>query len=275
MASMPCFRTLILLFLLAIFGKQAFLQAQNQSTQRANDKALKRANDEALTGRVDAPPTNAWQKVPSSPEKTVAARALTDDRVKRDKFADLFYGIHQPIEEFFRAGNKGYSLPSVPVAIPGEPDIPKYKKRTIVVATFVDYTSILSASRESIYSEAHLKIERVIDTDNPQLALGSIIDLLIPGGTVKLPSGQLLSYATNPRPYVPEPGHKYIFFLHYVSDGNFYVLKKLIELKDGKAVPSWPSDIQRARANNWRFANKDTDSAVSEIESLLQQQRNN
>jgi hypothetical protein len=135
---------------------------------------------------------------------------------------------------------------------PGRPELLP-SSDAVVVGDFVDYHAYLSTTHRSIYTEISVKVERVLkDTPKPIL-VGANIYVLEPGGAVRLANGITVREDLE-RAFSIQPGERYLMFLSYNADGDFYTLTKAWLLVDGTAAPVAPDDVERARRGRSAYA---------------------
>jgi len=214
-------------------------------------------------------PSNSWQlsiREPAARPKDPVQQAL---RAARDRYADKVLGAHMPLDEMadkgLGYGEGGPSYSRIPDAVP------EFPNRTVLVAQFTDFEVVLSDSRSAIYTELHLSVERILDSSVSH-SPGTTITAIVNGGTVKLAGGRVLQFHASPRAFVPVPGGRYIFFLRRVPEGEFYLIAKSIELRDGKALPNSADDVDRAEHGTWPFLDQEEDLALRELDRRLRSQ---
>ena len=130
-----------------------------------------------------------------------------------------------------------------------EDELPFFPNEAIVVGRFEDYQVYLTPSRLSVYTGLRLSVEQVLKAGSTGITPGQTIDLLVGGGTVLLADGRTISdHAYDPSgDYSVQPGHRYVFFLEYRSQGEFFRDHKDWELIDGVAVPNRLDEAIRAQ----------------------------
>jgi len=72
---------------------------------------------------------------------------------------------------------------------------------------------------------------------------------------------------------MPVPGHRYLLFLRYVADGDFYLMGKSVELAGGRAVPNSREDVEKAENGTWPFQDQDDETMLYTVEGILRQQK--
>jgi hypothetical protein len=158
---------------------------------------------------------------------------------------------------------------------PGEEEIPFHQNQAVVVARFEDYQPYLSPSRLSIYTDIKLSVEQVLEAGHTDAYPGQTVDVLIPGGTVQLSDGRTLS----DRPYDPsgdyslQPGHRYVLFLRYESNGEYFENSKSWELLNGIVVPNRLDEVIRAQEGRSSYSGLSESSFIEEVRKAILQHK--
>ena len=186
------------------------------------------------TSTQPKPAPNAWMLTPTPYldwEKDISLAM----RAARDKYLDQ------------GAAGQKYPLTS-PHADPlgpgigcGTPrsDIPVAKGRVALIGTFTQHRAVLSKSEFSLYTEVTVHVDEVFEDRTGSGAFpGKDIILIFTGGTVTLKSGRVLSYNTEPIEYSLQPGHRYLLFLTYEREGDFYIVSNDWDVTDGTVRPN-------------------------------------
>lgn len=102
--------------------------------------------------------------------------------------------------------------------------LPLSSSDTVVIGTITGGQSFLSRDQGNIYSEFQLSIQQVLlATDQHSLLAGSTIDVDREGGSVRLPSGKVLSRCSSAQS-MPVIGQRYLLFLKYNQETkNFFI----------------------------------------------------
>jgi hypothetical protein len=119
-------------------------------------------------------------------------------------------------------------------------DIPNVPNRVVLMATFREHSSVLSASEYSLYSEVILLVDQVFEDSSGSghpFANGRITAIVY-GGTVFLRSGERFSVHVEPKELFLQPGHKYLLVLSYHSEGDFYGYGDSWDISDGTVRPN-------------------------------------
>jgi hypothetical protein len=210
--------------------------------------------------------SNGWQQTvrePLPPPQEGRDRMLRD---ARERWADRVLGVGMPLEELYDrkiGGRRAEPEPSRHGTVPVVPD------RVVVVARFTGYEFVLTKSHFALFTEMYLSVERVLESASASIGIGTRLTAITIGGTVRLPSGRVLQRATGPRPFMPVPGHRYLLYLRYAADGDFYLIVKSVELAGGRALPNSPEDVENAENGTWPFLDQDEETVLSEVEGTL------
>ena len=184
-------------------------------------------------------PANEWMTVPvpwlPANDPTPAAT-----RQQRDQYFDALIGLPSPLTPVTAKGT-GFSDGAY---LGRQPEIPDIPNRTIVVATFSAYRSVLSKSGRAVYTEVQFSTTNVFQDASVNLHAGDSLDLVIPGGTVQIQTGAVLSFLTQPRQYSVQPGKTYLLIISFHSNGGFYMLGKSWDLSTGTVQPNFVAGTQ-------------------------------
>lgn len=200
--------------------------------------ALIAQNQEPLvsgTGLTD------WRRVPMSPSPNSDLEKSSSDREARDNY---WTKIAPPLSS--KGGNTRISGV---MWGPRAPEIRPIAGSFWAIGTFVGY-DVHEASSGSIYTEIHLRLDRVIvpGTDTtPQE--GKVVDIGIPGGVIRTPAGAIHQYFRKlASQYELQPGKRYLIQLLLVPNESFYEAEDYWEISNGVAVAVLPSDIAMVKS---------------------------
>jgi hypothetical protein len=146
--------------------------------------------------------------------------------------------------------------------------LPDGPNQVVLMGEFRDFDVVLTSSRRSIYTEMNIFVARVL-RDTTTVRAGQTITVFGRGGSIIANDGLVLSFDIAPTPFVIQPQHRYIMFLRYVSEGDFYWLQKTIELRDGKALPNSFADVNRAEKREWPYLDLDEKTTLQRISTTL------
>jgi hypothetical protein len=158
-----------------------------------------------------------------------------------------------------------------------EDEIPFFPKQnagreTIVVAKFDSYQPYLTPSHLSIYTDIKLSVEQVLAPGSSGVAPGNTIEVLLDGGTVKLPDGKTITSRiyNDSGNYSLEPGHRYLLILSYEDKGNFFTNYKDWELANGVAVPNRQDEAVRFQEGRSKYSGLTEDAFISAVRQAIQ-----
>lgn len=164
-------------------------------------------------------PANSWLRTPTvSPLAQDFVAPVV--RADRDAYFDEIIGSRTPLTGL----KDSFSVLSEGSHLGQEEEIPKVPMRSVVIAQFQNFQSVLSSSHRSIYTEVTFKADRVLE-DTARHIAGNTFTVIVPGGTVDL-NGRTISYLTADREYYIQPGQKYLLVLSYNALGDFFTLAK-------------------------------------------------
>ncbi|MDQ2711113.1 MAG: hypothetical protein M3Y24_02570 [Acidobacteriota bacterium] len=187
-------------------------------------------------------------------------------RYDRDNFFDQSLGNPQPLTP----ETAGHSHVSEGAVYGAPPELPPLSAEDVLImGRFETYHSVLSASHRSIYTEVRISVQKVIGQGAGQ-HISSRTDLVIaiPGGTVQLSDGRIISYLTDDRQYSIQPDHTYFLLLGHQNLGDFYVLEKSWDVTGGVGKPNTPFEVERANKGQSRLTGLSVDAAVSELKKM-------
>ncbi len=191
---------------------------------------------------------NAWMKVPSAND--VPDTVSPDARKLRDNRFDK--GLASPVKitpdnasSFHVAEGSVLNLTGKPLG--GIKEFPAVPDRCVVIATFTGYRTFFSASELSICTEIYLTVSYVFESNGISLALGSSITTAVPGGTIRLPSGEKMSLLTDPKAFFLQPGKEYLLVLQYDAPTQLFTIINDWVISHGAVQAN--SSIEKRRAS--------------------------
>jgi hypothetical protein len=114
-----------------------------------------------------------------------------------------------------------------------------------VIAKFVSFKIFQTdPGSRKIYTEEVFNISHVFrQPPNSKLIDGSTIEVDVPGGRIKLPSGKILTSAGfQPERYSLKPGHTYLMQFTYDSPGHFFSSGQYWDVTSGRIEFRGPED---------------------------------
>jgi hypothetical protein len=164
------------------------------------------------SGQVQTAADDYWRRQPQ-PVLSASADAVSRTiRAARNKAFDHIYGPPP----------KGW-VTSGPDVAPIFQEIPASKGETVALVHFADYTTILSASRKSVYTEVRMDVEQVLQDPSGTVRPGKALTVVLGGGSLRLPSGKIVRRDLDQGSETGlQPGHRYLAFLFYSKNGGDY-----------------------------------------------------
>jgi hypothetical protein len=193
------------------------------------------ATDSAISqspANTSPAPANAWMRTPTR-ELDRTKQTGTVTRAERDQFWDKsIIAQRAPLT----ADTAGRSELSEGSWGPNPPEIATFPDRTILIAKFTSFQSILTESGRALYTDIILQVVDVIQ--GPHASPDTQITVSVPGGTVETSSGQVISYLTRPQNLFLQPARTYIMVLSYQKLGDFYRLGNNWDITNGVVKPN-------------------------------------
>lgn len=196
----------------------------------------------------------AWRQVAQPLLAAGADTVPRDIRSKRDQHFDELYGP------------RVQSSPSW-VEQPGE--LWTNSGMTIAVVQFTDYKIIRSAKAKTIYTEIALRPEQLLRDPSATIQPGKTLTVLLPGGYLRLPSGQIVHGDLEGGYYGIQPGHRYLAFMDYRKGPDYFEWGKSWDLSSGVAVPTYPLDVLLAANGKSRFTGMPEDNFITAVKDIL------
>jgi hypothetical protein len=140
----------------------------------------------------------------------------------------------------------------------------------VALVQFANFTTIRSASGRSVYTEVTMNVEQVLKDPSGTVQRGKALPVALGGGTLRLPSGRILQWSLRLGDDDGiEPGHRYVAFLHYQKEGEYFEWMKSWDVSSGVAVPTDPCDIRKAKEGTSGFAGMSEDNFVAAVKGIL------
>lgn len=223
-----------------------------------------------------AEPTNLWQQEPRIPKPMPPVVGSPEYNVcaQRNAYADKVYSPHMSFEELDRR-HLSFGISDVEAVPHARPAVPAVHPNELVgVGSFDSFEAVLTPSHRSIYSEVHLRLETVMLCNFASCpASGAVVDIFVPGGTVYMPDGEKRSFLAGPHPYGLSSHRGYVVFLKHITEGDFYLLDKSIDITTGYAVPNDPDDTIAQQRGTWPLREMSESEVVSAISEKLAVQK--
>jgi hypothetical protein len=146
-----------------------------------------------------------------------------------------------------------------------EPDaepLPVNQSDAVIIGKVIDSHAHLSTDKTSIYSEFIFNVEDVLKRDGDgTLKPGITITTMRPGGGVRFPSGVVIKRGVAGK-VMPQTGRRYLLFLKYDSEAQYFPIVTGYELSAGKVLPL--DGIPQWGSQEHPFASYDKYRGVSE-----------
>jgi hypothetical protein len=152
-----------------------------------------------------------WRKIPQKQRPLTADNVSPDVRASRDRFFDKVIGT--------LPSGAGSAWDKMPFS----EEIPAYKGITIAVVEFEDYTVIQSASQRSVYTEVRMSVEQVLKDQSAAARAGQDLTVILGGGSLRLPSGRIITRDLDLGDFGIQPRHRYLAFIAYEKTGTYFV----------------------------------------------------
>lgn len=216
-----------LLFLILIVITTTTITIIHSQQKQSSTSLKKTINDE------DVPITNFNKPLPTDAKEK-------GERQKKNKRRNLELGAKTGVFDAKRfmlteerqSGYGGFGTHS-----PVEPAIPVAKSDLIVTGEITKAEAFLSEDKASIYSEFTLTVNNILkNSTSENIEIGYSITISRNGGGVRFPSGKVIKEIFEGKP-MPHVGSKYVLFLKYESEGDYYPLITGYELRDNKIIP--------------------------------------
>jgi hypothetical protein len=151
------------------------------------------------------------------------------------------------------------------------PEFPSEPDDAWVMATFEAFhVFAIDPDYQLTYTELNFRIEKVFkQAASLSLSSESLIDADMPGGRIKSPNGDILSFRIAPFPYFFLLGHKYLVHLSYQAQGGFFFAGKRWDISSGRVQPDDPGEIGRAAHGKSSIAGKSVTDLVNYLPSVL------
>jgi hypothetical protein len=117
----------------------------------------------------------------------------------------------------------------------GGPGIPSQLSDVIVVGTVVHRQAYLTESKNQVYSEFSIQVEKQLKATDSSF-LSAVITAQRWGGGVKMSDGRVLRYE-RVHARMPHLEKRYVFFLKYLKDGLDFDIVTAYEIKNGQIHP--------------------------------------
>jgi hypothetical protein len=240
-------RLTVFTFLLLVYGfcDSHYLLAQTPDTQSGpasqNTKVLQPLPDRTGTGWNSA--HNRWQLTAvdlQSQVDTVSPIVRTQRNRYWQPTLEIAYKQANGSTTMAVGGGSGSYGPA--------PEFPDVEGSVWAIGTFESvHVYATDSDYHLLYTEMTIELENVFRApEYLNLSAGILIDCAVSGGRVKLPNGIINSLQLSPNKHFPQPGHKYLFLLRHIDQGNFFIINKSWDISSGIVRPEDPREEDRA-----------------------------
>jgi hypothetical protein len=149
------------------------------------------------------------------------------------------------------------------------PELPVEQADVVAIASFTSFSVHITPSRRSLYTLALLKAEHFVIGKEGNLSPNAKIPVLLLGGSAVLSSGESIAFGIPNIEYSIVPGHRYLVFLKYNVQGNFYDLIKTWDLTNGTASPNSPEDEMKTTLGSSEANGKTETELLSSLDKKM------
>jgi len=149
---------------------------------------------------------------------------------------------------------KGLIYQSAPPYFVRTPAIPVRESDAIVVATVDAVQPYFSGDHTHLYTEFSLTVDEQIKDTTGLAKVGQSIPIIIRGGRVRLANGRVIEEKAAFTNFSISVGTRYLLFLRYNSTGQYFVVAKSWELKNGGVIPTAHEDQMDEREGKSPYA---------------------
>ncbi len=134
------------------------------------------------------------------------------------------------------------------------PALPVKESDAVVVATVNGVQPYFSNDHTHLYTEFTLTVDEQIKDAPGRAQVGQSIPIIIPGGRMRLADGRVVEEKPAFKNFFIAVGSRYLLFLHYNNTGQYFMVAKSWELKNGGIVPTAHEDQMDEREGKSPYA---------------------
>jgi len=149
---------------------------------------------------------------------------------------------------------KGLIYQSAPPYFVRTPAIPVKESDAVVVSTVDAVQPYFSADHTHLYTEFSLTVDEQIKDTTGLASVGQSIPIVIRGGRVRLANGRVIEEKAAFTNFSISVGSRYLLFLRYNSTGQYFVVAKSWEFKNGGVIPTAHEDQMDEREGKSPYA---------------------
>ncbi len=216
----------------------------------------------AQSQTANASTTKAWKTVVVDADKSDVEGTKDTIRLSRGaRFDDKDAPNKRPLDspDSSPSTEVRSNLPPYWVRIPA---IPVEESDTVFVGKIVSFQPYFSNDHTHLYTEISLGVETLLKDRTQKAQEGRSVPVLLRGGRLRLPGGRIIEDDFAPTSFRLEQNCRYVLFLRYVPNGDFFQAVKSWELHNSSVVPTANEDIVDAKTGKSSYA------AMSEAEFI-------
>jgi hypothetical protein len=133
----------------------------------------------------------------------------------------------------------------------GLPPLPVAQSAAIVVGTAEHVQAFLSQQKDHVYTEAHVKVEKLLfSRSTVTIKVGEFVDVQRGGGAARFPFGKVRHFGVQGQG-LPRAGDRYVFFLNTFRNSDAYYIVTAYDFTGGTAEPLDDSGSSRGAENRF------------------------
>ena len=193
----------------------------------------------------------------------LASPITSQDAISRGAIVDSLIGVPQGYTVSDQANGKIRT--DISGTKPSTAELPTTNSDIVAIANFASFSVIVTPSRRSLYTIANLKASNVISSKIP-VPEGKVFPILELGGSAILRDAQPITFGVPHNEYSITPGHNYLVFLSYSTEGHFFTINKCWDVTTGSATPNSQEDERRLQEGTSTVAGKSTSDLIVHLQ---------
>jgi hypothetical protein len=154
---------------------------------------------------------------------------------------------------------------------PSDPEFPSGARVVWIAGTFESYKVYAAHEETKLYTEINLRVDTVLrkPASLSSLQPQTLLDIFLVGGSLRFPSGHIVSEKlTFPR-YDFRPEHRYLLALLYDPDLFGYLSFKRWDLTSGIVVPDATDEVYRSSTGKSEISGRPVAEALGYLQTRL------